>query len=101
MGPHVYTHPLSSSSSVQSPDLEGLTDASRRPGPGPGENMTISIPPTPLYRKGESGRWKLRFPFNLHPSGVLGLVVGRPAPSKVVSERGGSYRRSQAETRHR
>lgn len=45
MGPHVYTHPLSSSSSVQSPDLEGLTDASRGPGPGPGENLTISIPP--------------------------------------------------------
>ena len=98
MGPHVYTHPLSSSSSVQSPDLGGLTDPLG--GPGPGENLTISIPP-PLYRKGESGRWKLRFPLNLHPSGVLGLVVGRPAPSKVVSERGGSYRRSQAETRHR
>ena len=47
MGPHVYTHPLSSSSSVQSPDLEGLTDASRRPGPGPGENLTISTPPPP------------------------------------------------------
>ena len=31
MGPHVYTHPLSSSSSVQSPDLGGLTNPSRRP----------------------------------------------------------------------